>query len=134
MTSTEHPNDHPSQHIAPDHEQEKRLRMKQSEEDRLRTLALQIRKDPSDLFSHFALGLEFLKRGDRSRAGLLFETIHRIRPEYPGLAYHYGRLCMDQGDLTRARDLFEAGIRHAAASGDHHTRSELLGALQELED
>jgi tetratricopeptide (TPR) repeat protein len=99
----------------------------------VKALAEFVRRNPEDDFSKFALALEMLKRDMPDKALVLFESIHRSRPDYPGLAYHLGKLYQRLGRLDEAADLFMNGIEEAQRRMDQHTLGELQAAWHELE-
>lgn len=99
----------------------------------VKALAEFVRRNPEDDFSKFALALEMLKRDMPDKALVLFESIRRSRPDYPGLAYHLGKLYQRLGRLDEAADLFMNGIEEARRRMDQHTLGELQAAWQELE-
>lgn len=99
----------------------------------VKALAEFVRMNPNDAFSKFALALEMLKRDMTDKALVLFESIRRQDPDYPGLAYHLGKLYQRLGRLDEAADLFMSGIDDARRRMDQHTLGELQSALQELE-
>ncbi len=96
-------------------------------------LARQIKKNPDDSFSKFALALELLKIGEQKSALPLFKNIAANDPEYVGVYYHLGKLYEELGENNLAFDTYKAGISVAEQNQDHHSKSELQGALINLE-
>lgn len=101
---------------------------------RLKTLAANIKKDPNDSFSKFALALEFTKMDRYDKARILFESIRDNDPEYVGVYYHLGKTYELLDKNQRALETYKTGIEIAAANkGNERTVSELKEALAELE-
>lgn len=103
-----------------------------SEQQKIKQLALNIKKNPNDSFSKFALALELLKREQVSKAILLFESILKQDPEYLGVYYHLGKLYQQTGNVQKAGELFNNGITLAEEQNNSRTKSELLEALETL--
>ncbi len=101
--------------------------------EKMKTLARNIKVNPSDSFSKFALALEFLKQDEVKRAKLLFEDVYKNDPEYVGVYYHLGKLC-ERLELTdRAKKIYREGIKIAKQQKEKRTHKELTEALAELE-
>lgn len=104
-----------------------------SNKDKLKQLARQIKNNPGDSFSKFALALEFRKRGNHKKARILFEDILSNDPEYLGVYYHLGKLYELLDRLEESRELFKKGIELAEEKNDQRTKSELQEALAQVE-
>ncbi|HXE72003.1 MAG TPA: tetratricopeptide repeat protein [Candidatus Nitrosotenuis sp.] len=91
-----------------------------------------LEKDPGDLFSRYALGLEFLSEGDHDRAAETFEEVRRRDPNYVALYYQLGKAHQQAGRLDQAREAWREGARVAARAGDWHAEEELSQALESL--
>lgn len=98
----------------------------------IRRLAQFIRDNPDDLFSRFALALEMVKLNDEAKARTLFESIQQIKPDYPGLSYHLGKLYQRAGEFELAEKLYDQGVEYADKEGNLHAKNELLQAIEEL--
>ncbi|MFH5831431.1 hypothetical protein ACG2F4_00980 [Halalkalibaculum sp. DA3122] len=100
---------------------------------RLKTLAQNIKKDPDDSFSKFALALEFNKRDQYDKARVLFESIRNNDPEYVGVYYHLGKTYELLGLNQQAQITYTEGIEIASSNNaKERTVSELKEALAEL--
>ena len=99
---------------------------------KIKTLARNIKANPNDSFSKFALALEFLKQDDIRRAKMLFEDVYQNDPDYVGVYYHLGKLYERLDDLSRARQLYEEGIPIAAEQKESRTKQELEEALAQV--
>ncbi len=101
---------------------------------RLRTLAKNIKQDPEDSFSKFALALEFIKLDKYEKARILFESIRNNDPKYVGVYYHLGKTYELLGMNRQAVITYKEGIEIALANNaKERTVSELEEALSELE-
>ena len=99
----------------------------------IQTLAAQIKKNPEDSFSKFALALELLKVEEIARAKLLFENIADTDPGYTGVYYHLAKLYTELGENKKALSTYKKGIEVAEQANDLNAKSELQGALLTLE-
>jgi len=100
---------------------------------RIKSLARQVRQQPEDSFSKFALALELLKKDGITQARILFEDIRKSDPGYLGVYYHLGKLYNEIGENKKAYETYKKGIQVAVEQNDLHTKSELETALLELE-
>ena len=96
-------------------------------------LAKNIRQDPSDTFSKFALALELLKVDRVEKAQLLFEAILKQDPDYLGVYYHLGKLYQHREMYKLAGQMFNEGILVAEKKNELRTKSELSEALIQLQ-
>lgn len=92
-----------------------------------------LENDPSDSFSRYALGLEYLAEGDREGALRTFEEVRSRDPRYVAVYYQLGKSLQALGRAAEARAAFTEGMGVASAAKDWHTHDELQGALDELE-
>jgi len=102
------------------------------EQQKIKKLALNIKKNPKDSFSKFALALELLKREQVTKAILLFESILEQEPDYLGVYYHLGKLYQQTGNVQKASELFTKGIQLAEEKNNSRTKSELSEAFETL--
>jgi Tfp pilus assembly protein PilF len=96
-------------------------------------LAKAVKEHPEDSFYKFTLALEMLKIDEASKARVLFEAIRNTDPEYVGVYYHLAKLYVELGENKKALETYKEGIKVAEAQNDSHTKSELSGALLNLE-
>jgi len=87
-----------------------------------------------DSFLQHALALEYIKIGNDEEARKLFNEILLREPTYIGSYYHLGKLLERVGDFDRAIRVYKRGIEEAQKAGDMHTRMELEGALEDIEE
>ncbi|SMO34241.1 tetratricopeptide repeat protein [Fodinibius sediminis] len=107
--------------------------MNKERQSKIKQLARQIKKNPKDSFSKFALALEFRKQGAFGKARILFEDILKNDPDYIGVYYHLGKLYEMHDRLSDARKMYKLGIPKAEQQQKLRTKSELQEALQHLE-
>lgn len=103
-----------------------------SDKSKIKQLARQIKNNPGDSFSKFALALEFRKEGEFKKACILFEDILNSDPEYVGVYYHLGKLYESLDRMNDAHQLYRKGIEIAEKQNELRTKQELKEALQLL--
>lgn len=102
--------------------------------NKIKTLARNIKADPSDSFSKFALALEFLKQDELPRAKILFENVYENDPDYVGVYYHLGKLYERLDQPKNAQRMYAEGIEVATKQKEKRTVKELNEAHAELEN
>ena len=107
--------------------------MSESDQSKIKQLARQIKNNPGDSFSKFALALEFRKQGEFKKARILFEDILQSDPDYVGVYYHLGKLYEALDRLSDSKELYKRGIKVASEQKKSRTKSELKEALMQLE-
>lgn len=107
--------------------------MNEDTKSKIKQLAQQIKKNPGDSFSKFALALEFRKEGQLKNARILFEDILNNDPDYVGVYYHLGKLYELQDRLDDAKSIYKRGIPKAEQQNKVRTKSELKEALQNVQ-
>ena len=93
-----------------------------------------LKDSPGDSFLQHALALEYIKIGNDDEARKLFNEILLREPTYIGSYYHLGKLLERVGDYDKAIRIYKRGIEEAQKANDHHTRMELQGALEDIEE
>lgn len=107
--------------------------MDKNKTTKIKQLARQIKENPSDSFSKFALALELRKQNQYKSASILFEDILQHDPDYVGVYYHLGKLYEMHDRLGEAREMYKRGIPKADEQNKQRTKSELQEALQNVE-
>lgn len=102
-------------------------------ESKISKLAKQLKDNPEDSFLKFALALELLKIDEEEKAMALFLNILKNDPEYVGVYYHLGKLYEQTGENKLAIKCYKDGIIVTDKVKDQHSKSELQGALINLE-
>jgi len=106
--------------------------MSKDSKSKIKQLARQIKSNPEDSFSKFALALEFKKQQNFNNAGILFEDILENDPGYVGVYYHLAKLYEERGQLNDAQKLYQRGIKIADKQDERRTKKELSEALLNL--
>ena len=102
--------------------------------DRLAALEEFLSRDPDDSFTRYAIGLEYLSRGDVPKAISLFmETIERDTSYLP--AYQQlGQSLHRAGRSAEAMEWYAKGIALARARKEHHAAQEMSEELEDIRD
>ena len=101
---------------------------------RIEKLLEYMKTSGKDSFLQHALALEYIKVGDDDEARKLFNELLLREPTYIGSYYHLGKLLERVGDYDKAIRIYKRGIEEAQKADDHHTRMELQGALEDIEE
>lgn len=99
---------------------------------RLEVLRSMVEQKPEDGFSRYGLAMEYVRAGDLESAVAEFETLLRYNPNYAAGYFHGGQTLEKLGRIEDAREFYRRGIDVTGTTGDGHTRSELIAALQML--
>ena len=99
---------------------------------RLEVLHSMVEAKPADAFSRYALAMEYVNTGELEPAVEQFRLLLEHNPNYAAGYFHGGQTMEKLGRIDEARDLYRRGIEVTAATGDGHTRSELMAALELL--
>ncbi len=91
-----------------------------------------VEKNPNDAFARYGLAVECVNEGDLAAAEANFKQLLANHPEYVAAYYQFGRMLAGANRPAEAREIFTAGVAHAAQAGDEHARQELQAALDEL--
>lgn len=101
---------------------------------RLEKLKEFLAADPSDAFTHYAIGLEYGKLGQRDDAIRSLEDLRSTQPNYVPTYYQLAAFYREAGETAKALETYKMGITIASKENDLHAASELQQALDELED
>ena len=99
---------------------------------RMEVLKSMVEQKPEDGFSRYGLAMEYVRAGELETAVGEFETLLQHNPNYAAGYFHGGQTLEKLGRIEEAREIYRKGIDVTGATGDGHTRSELLAALQML--
>lgn len=100
-------------------------------EERINTLRQLLKMDPSDVFSQFALGLEYLEAHPELARRQFHLTLEKDQ-RYVAAYFQLGKLFFDQGDEKAATEWLEKGIRVAEEVGDSHAAGEMQDFLDQM--
>lgn len=106
--------------------------MAEKNKNNIKHLARQVKENPDDSFTKFALALELLKLNEVTKSRVLFESILKTDPDYLGVYYHLGKLYETTGNPGEAKQLYTTGIEVANRQDNHQTKLELQEALDTL--
>jgi Tfp pilus assembly protein PilF len=101
---------------------------------RIKKLLEYMETSGKDSFLQHALALEYIKIGEDEQARNLFNELLLREPTYVGSYYHLGKLLERVGDFDKAIRIYRRGMEEAKRAGDHHSYSELQGALEDIEE
>jgi Tfp pilus assembly protein PilF len=108
--------------------------MMDAEKSRLEQFKEFVELDPSDTFSRYALGMEYMGTAEYPAALQQFEEVIRLEPAEPA-AYSQAAIAAENlNQIDQARILLQKGIEVATKKGDKHTREEMEAALEKLDD
>ncbi len=102
-------------------------------QERVQQLEKLLALDSQDVFTNFALGLEFWE-GDPERALSQFERVLELDAKYVPAYFQLGKLMAEQGKDKQARDWLLRGMDLAEEVGDRHALEEMQDFLDGLED
>jgi Tfp pilus assembly protein PilF len=99
---------------------------------RLEILKSMVEQKPEDAFGRYGLAMEYVRAGDLETAVAEFEALLKHNPTYAAGYFHGGQTLEKLGRVEDAKEMYRRGIDVTSASGDAHTKSELIAALQML--
>jgi predicted Zn-dependent protease len=108
--------------------------MNNSSQSRIEMLRQYLAEDPSDIFSQYALALEYAKAGNYIEAITLLNRLIEKDSDYLPAYYQLGQLCEETGSVEEAKHAYEKGISVARQQKEFKTLNELLAALDSMED
>jgi len=91
-----------------------------------------LEESPDDPFLHYGLALEIQKTDTAEALNKYSELLTRF-PEYLPTYYHAAHLFWEEGNLERAEEIFQAGIRLATDQQEANALRELRQAYQNLQ-
>lgn len=100
-------------------------------EERIKTLQQLLQMDPADVFSEFALGLEYLESQPETAKQHFQRTLDKDS-RYVAAYFQLGKLFFDQGDEKAATEWLEKGIAVAEEVGDAHAAGEMQDFLDQI--
>jgi thioredoxin-like negative regulator of GroEL len=101
--------------------------------ERMRTLITFLAADPSDLFSRYALAMEYRKEGQIVECASELQKVLKSDGNYIGAYYQLGSVLAQMGRTAEALVTFKEGIFRAKQLGDMHSAKELQEALAMME-
>lgn len=101
--------------------------------DRIKTLEQFIAQSPTDPFPRYGLALELEKQGRTDEAVQAFADLIAAFPDYVPAYLMSGNTLARLGRRAEAIEVYSLGVEVAGKKGDSHARSELAGALADLQ-
>ena len=106
----------------------------EEEKSRLEQFKEFVEMDPSDIFSRYALAMEYLGAGQYGDSLAQFVEVLKLDPTYSAAFFQASIASRKNGQISQAREYLERGIEVADKKGDRHARDEMKQALEELND
>ena len=91
-------------------------------------------ESPEDTFVLFALAKEHQSMNKKEIALDYYNKLLSADKDYVGAYYHLGKLYESLQQIEEAIKTYKMGIQIAHAAGDHHAKSELAGALMNIDE
>jgi tetratricopeptide (TPR) repeat protein len=101
--------------------------------DRIKTLEQFVAQSPADPFPRYGLALELEKQGRTDEAVQAFTDLMAAFPDYVPAYLMCGNVLARLGRRVEAAEVYSRGVEVAGKTGDSHAKSELAGALADLE-
>ena len=101
---------------------------------RIQQLLEFIEEDPNDVFTHYALALEYWNLNKLEEALTFMLKAKELDNEYLAIYYQLGKIFEILKDYTNAREVFQEGMEIAKSQQNSKTYSELEFALEDIED
>jgi len=103
------------------------------EKSRLEQFKEFVELDPTDTFSRYALGMEYMGAGDYQQGIAQFDEVIRLDSADSAAYFQAANACEILNENDRAKDYLRKGIQAAEKKGDKHARDEMTAALEKLE-
>jgi len=100
--------------------------------DRVQSLMAMIAKQPSDVFLHYSLGMEYVSTSQFDKAVAEFHNCICLDADYLAAYVESGKAMRSAGQLEQAREMFASGLELAAMQGENHTRDYIQQQLDAL--
>src|SRR5437016_6966866 len=101
--------------------------------DKLLKLFEMLKRQPTDTFLLYGVGMEYKKLNDSARAVEYFDKVLAIDSGYCYAYYQRGQVLEEAGETQKAKQAYADGIAAAQRVGDEHAKSELQTALNMLD-
>ena len=103
-------------------------------QSRLDSLLKFLEQEPDDVFTHYAVALEYAGMKDYKKAIKKLEEVINRDPNYVAAYQQLGRLQAQTDHEDDALRTFEKGIQVASLLGDTHAVKEMKESLDDLDD
>ena len=102
--------------------------------NRIEMLKAYLKEDPEDIFSNYALALEYLNIGENSLSCEMLENILKKDEQYLAAYYQLGKVYEKTGRTEDAKRIYEKGTTIALNQRNQRTLNELRSAYDSLND
>jgi Tfp pilus assembly protein PilF len=102
--------------------------------DRIKILKTMVGKDAKDLFSNYALAMEYNSAGDFKEAQRILEFIIKTDEKYLAAYYQLGKIFEQQNKNSKAVEVYKKGAIIAQSQSNFKTLGEINEALWLLDD
>jgi Tfp pilus assembly protein PilF len=106
--------------------------MDNNSKKRIEMLEQYILEDSEDIFSKYALALEYIKGENTEGATSLLKGIIQKHPDYLAAYYQLGKL-YEQSNSAEAKKVYESGIAVAQRQKNFKTLNEIQAALDSMD-
>lgn len=96
---------------------------------RIQQLLQFLEEEPANPFNLYALALEY-QNDNPEKVAYYFNTLLQHHSTYLPTYYHAAAFFADMGEITKAKNIYEGGIKLATESQDNHALKELKNAYQ----
>lgn len=103
------------------------------EKSRLEQFKEFVELDPTDTFSRYALGMEYMGAGNYPEAIAQFDEVIHLNSTDSAAYFQAANVCEILNENDRAKDYLRKGILAAEQKGDKHAKDEMTAALEKLE-
>jgi len=100
--------------------------------DRISDILSMLEKDPTDVFLHYSLGMEYASVGRYDQAVAQFNRCIELDAGYLAAYSEAGKALRSADLLDEAREMFAAGMKLAAMQGQTHVRDFIRQQLDSL--
>jgi Tfp pilus assembly protein PilF len=90
-------------------------------------------EEPGDVFTRYALALEYMTVGQTDAAEKEFLEVLKLKKDYLPVFYQLGKLYESRNDIENAIAIYQSGMEIASEQNNVKTLNELKGAVEELE-
>jgi tetratricopeptide (TPR) repeat protein len=101
---------------------------------RLEALKKFLEEEPNDIFTRYAIALEYASMQNLPEAIAKLEEVIAFDPNYVPAYQQLGSYLRQAGRKDDALKILERGIQVAALVGDTHAQGEMQEAIDDLED
>lgn len=102
--------------------------------NRIESLIKILEQEPDDVFTNYALAIEFVAEGDYKKAEQQFLKVLGIDKKYLPCYYQFGQLKEKTNEQQAALEFYKQGLDLAKEQGNNKAINEINEAIWMLED